>query len=303
MDDWEIACAAEVTRVAALNLPAWTQPDMLTVANPLPSEITPALPAMPAFAPAWAASARGTPNIWLRGALFSAIQGKERRALKREVLATVTGVTIRFTGWQLDQSDLDVWETLVHLAMRQHASNQVEFTAHAILKELDRGVGKQQHEWLKDAISRLYSAGIELTSDRVTYFGALLKGSRDESSGRYKIELEPKLLALYQAGWTCMDWSQRQQLRRKPLAQWLHGWYGSHAKAYPLKVDTLRKLSGSRNPQLASFRRQLGKALDDLQAVKAIHSWELKNDLLHVEQIRTQDKVGKIGQTAALSGI
>jgi hypothetical protein len=170
----------------------------------------------------------------------------------------------------------------VHLAIRQPATTQVEFTAHAILKELDRGVGKQQHEWLKDAIARLYSGGIELTSDRVTYFGALLKGSRDEHSGRYKIELEPKLLALYQSGWTCMNWAQRQQLRRKPLAQWLHGWYGSHTAPYPLKVDTIRKLSGSRNPQLASFRRQLLKALEDLKTVDAIKSWELKKDLLHV---------------------
>ena len=40
-----------------------------------------------------------------RRALFAAIQGKDRRALKGEVLATVEGLMIRFNGWQLDQSD------------------------------------------------------------------------------------------------------------------------------------------------------------------------------------------------------
>ncbi|MHB0929647.1 MAG: plasmid replication initiator TrfA [Candidatus Nanopelagicales bacterium] len=291
LDDWEIACAAEVARVAALNLPEWGASLANTeVSIPSTQPKHTIISSNTGSVPNWADSARGAPNVWLRGALFSAIQGKERRALKREVLATVSGVSIRFTGWQLDQSDLDVWETLVHLAIRQKSSNQIEFTAHAILVELDRGVGKQQHEWLKDAIARLYSAGIELTSDKVTYFGALLKGSRDEATGRYKIELEPKLLALYQAGWTCMNWEQRQQLRRKPLAQWLHGWYGSHNKAYPMKIETLRKLSGSRNGQLAGFRRQLGKALGDLQTVKAIKSWEFKDGLLHVETSFTPKK-------------
>lgn len=237
--------------------------------------------------PLWPEPTRGTPNVWLRGALFAAIQGKERRALKRELLAMVDGLEIRFTGWQLDQSDMDVWETIVHLSRLQAMGERVEFTAHAILKELKRDTGKSQYEWLKDVMARLYSAGVEITAGRFTYFGTLLKGARDELTGRYAVELESKLLTLYEAGWTQIEWNVRYALRCKPLALWLHGWYCSHAKPYPLKLETLRKLSGSRNSQLASFRRQLCKAMDDLLDIDAVKAWELRGDVVHVTRSPT----------------
>ena len=233
--------------------------------------------------PLWPEKTRGTPNAWLRGALFAAIQGKKRRALKRELLASVDGVQIRFTGWQLDQSDLDVWETIVHLSRQKAMGNPVEFSAHSILKELMRDTGKSQHEWLKDVMSRLYSAGVEISVGRYTYFGTLLKGARDELTGHYVVELEIKLLTMYQAGWTQIEWGVRHKLRRKPLALWLHGWYCSHAKSHRLKVETIRKLSGSSNPQLSSFRRQIGIALEDLKSIGEIQEWKLcDGDLIDV---------------------
>lgn len=237
--------------------------------------------------PLWPEPTRGTPNAWLRGALFAAIQGKERRALKRELLATVDGIEIRFTGWQLDQSDMDVWETIVHLSRLQVMGQGVEFTAHAILKALGRGTGKSQHEWLKDAIARLYSAGVEITAGRYTYFGNLLKGARDELTGRYVIHLESELLAMYQAGWTQIEWEERALLRRKPLALWLHGWYCSHAKPYDLKIKTLLHLSGSRNKDVAGFKRLLCSALNELKVICAIEAWELRGDLVHVTRSPT----------------
>ena len=75
--------------------------------------------------PLWPEQTRGTPNTFLRGALFAAILGNERRALKGEVLATQKGVTIRFTGWQLDQSDLDVWEQAAELARSHPFGNEI----------------------------------------------------------------------------------------------------------------------------------------------------------------------------------
>jgi len=36
------------------------------------------------------------------------------------------------------------------------------------------------------------------------------------------------MLLVYTAGWTGIDWDQRQKLRGKPLALWLHGYYASH---------------------------------------------------------------------------
>lgn len=256
-----------------------------------------ALPPPTMQLPIWPEPTRGTPNTWLRGALFAAIQGKERRALKREVLATVEGISIRFTGWQLDQSDLDVWDTIVHMSRCRPLGTPIHFSAYSILRELGRDAGKSQHEWLKDAIARLYSAGVEITAGRYTYFGGLLHGARDDDTGRYVVQLHPALLEMYLAGWTQIRWDHRTALRRKPLALWLHGWYSTHAKPYALRVDTLRRLSGSRNHDAASFRRQLKVALTELEAIGAITAWEVRNDVVHVTRSPTPSQRQHLART------
>jgi hypothetical protein len=85
-------------------------------ANPKKHQPEPPPPAKVYQLPLWPEPVRGTPNSFLRSALFAAIQGKTRRWMDKELLASVRGVVVRFTGKQLDQSDLDVWEQAAQLA-------------------------------------------------------------------------------------------------------------------------------------------------------------------------------------------
>ncbi|CAI8840324.1 TrfA family protein [Pseudomonas sp. IT-P74] len=225
--------------------------------------------------PLWPDSTRGVPNVWLRCALFAGIQGKGRKALRRELLATVDGVEIRFSGWQLDQSDLDVWETVIHLARHHRIGNRVQFSEVQVLKTLKRSTGTSDRLWLRSALVRLAGATIEMKYGNLMFFGALLKGAGDEMTGLYVIELESRLEALYMAGWTQIEWDERVLLRRKPLALWLHGWFCSHAEPFPLGIETIQRLSGSVNAHPASFKRQLSKALDELVLIGALVSWRL----------------------------
>lgn len=234
--------------------------------------------------PLWPEPTRGTPNSFLRGALFAAIQGKERQYLKRQILASQKGSTIRFTGMQLDQSDLDVWEQAAALAQPHPLGNVCHFHINAFLRELGRDTGKTQHEWLKDAFARLMTAGVEVTEGRYTYGGAMLEFRRDEVAGVYIVRLNPSILNLYKAGWTAIDWDIRRKLRRKPLALWLHGWLSSNAENYPVKIETLHRLSGSRNTQKAGFKRHLAKALDDLKAVGTISGHSFTDDLVTIDR-------------------
>ena len=199
---------------------------------------------------------------------------------------------------QLDQSDLDVWEMLVHLVRLHGMGNRVEFTAYAILKALGRDTGKSQREWLKDVLARLSSASVEVTSDNMTYVGALITFARDELSGHYVLWLEPRILALYQAGWTQIESSEREALRRKPLALWLHGWYASHAKPYPIKVETLHRLCGSSTKEMRRFKQALGQALDDIKTVDVIDEWAIIDDVVHVERNPTASQQKHLTQKA-----
>ncbi|QOF92748.1 plasmid replication initiator TrfA [Pseudomonas lundensis] len=237
--------------------------------------------------PPWPDSTRGVPNVWLRCALFAGIQGKGRQALKRELLATVDGVEIRFSGWQLDQSDLDVWETVIHLARHHRIGNRVQFSEVQVLKTLKRSTGTSDRLWLRSALVRLAGATIEMKYGNLTFFGALLKGAGDEMTGVYVIELESRLEALYMAGWTQIEWGERVLLRRKPLALWLHGWFCSHAEPFPLCIETIQRLSGSVNSHPGSFKRQLSKALDELVLIGALVSWRLSSHRVCVIRIPT----------------
>ena len=242
--------------------------------------------------PLWPETKRGAINAVLRGALFAAVQGKGRVALDRELVAAQHGIEIRFTGWQLSQSDLDVWEQVLHLARTQALGTRCYFTAHGFLKALERSTGKRDHEWLKSVFSRLSATDVQIRHKGRTYFGSLIEGGiRDEDTGRYVVEINPRLAKFYgRTQWTQLDWEQRQQLRGKPLALWLHGFYASHAKPYPLSVAYLHKLSGSQTKQLRYFKKNLAEALSELVTLGALQTFEIVGDLVHVRTVPSKSQ-------------
>jgi hypothetical protein len=58
-------------------------------------------------------------NDMARSALFSCIQGKDRRYIEDALLASQDGAEIRFTGKQLNQDDHDLLMTLVFMAQHK----------------------------------------------------------------------------------------------------------------------------------------------------------------------------------------
>jgi hypothetical protein len=243
-------------------------------ANPKKHQPEPPPPAKVYQLPLWPEPVRGAPNSFLRSALFAAIQGKTRRWMKKELLATMRGVAVSFTGQQLDQSDLDVWEQAVQLSRHHPLGHICHFRANAFLTALGRRNGKTDYEWLHSAITRLIACAVEIRSGSRVFTGSVLSSCvRDEASGIYKLTLDPQTVNLYRStDWTAIQWQERQALIGKPLALWLHGFYSSHAEPYPMKVETLKKLSGSGTKRLAKFKENLKAALTDLEAATGIKS-------------------------------
>lgn len=237
--------------------------------------------------PLWPEPKRGTPNSFIRSALFSAIQGKDRTFIDGEVLASQEGITIKYTGQQLNQEDLTLWETLVHLAKAHPLGNLCTFTAHGLLKALDLNTGGDEHRRLHKSITRLNACSVQITHEGKTYFGALIKsGLKDELTSHYTIELNRELIRLYgETQWTAIDWQQRLDLRRKPLAQALHAYYSSHRQPFPVKLTTLQGLTGSRNGQAADFKRQCRKALDELVKLGFLQGYTFQGDSVAVQRL------------------
>ena len=98
---------------------------------------------------------------------------------------------------------------------------------------------------------------VEITAGRRTYFGTLIEGGvRDEDTGRYVVEINPKLAAFYgRSQWTQIDWEQRQR-----LAWQAPGVVAARLLRQPRRAPScsddrayLHKLSGSQTKQLKLF--------------------------------------------------
>ena len=243
--------------------------------------------------PLFPEATRPVSNDMARSALFSCVQGKDRRFIKDALLATVADREIRFTGEQLNQDDHDLLMQMVFMAQHKPLGSWVMVPAYGILQALGRQIGGKQYRELRTDIARLAAAMVIIrnTETKREMFGhhLIAKAEQDEKTRHWIYRLDPDLRALYgDITHTLIDWDQRLALKGKDLARWLQLYIASHAKPYPVKVATLRDLSGSRAKALKHFRSKLRSALDDLVDNDDIERWEIEmpQDLLYVERGR-----------------
>jgi TrfA protein len=238
--------------------------------------------------PYWQNERRGTPNEFIRSALFSAIQGKDRIFLDKAVLFSQNGISIQFTGKQLNQEDLTVWQTLVHLARHSPVETECIFTGSSILNMMELSKGSNNYQSLDDSIRRLTACLVEVRDQnkRLRYGGSLIDWFEvREDVEKYRIKLNRRLIVLFDDhGWTGIEWNQRLQLRGKSLASALHAYYSSHQTPFPVKLSTLQELTGSRNKQASSFKRQCCKALDDLVQVDFLENYQIDKNMVSVNR-------------------
>jgi TrfA protein len=238
--------------------------------------------------PLWPEAVRTVPNTVLRGALFS-IATKRETFKKRTLIASVEGIEIRFQGTRPNQTDLDLWEMLLHLARLQPLDTPLKFTANAMLKALGRETGGKDHERLKQELMNLAAGAAEITwvKERKTFVGTLISNYfRDEETGLYIVKFNKDFGKLYESGYTLIDWEERKSLGRNNLAKWLHGFYSSHEQPYPYKVETLQKLCGSTSIR-KEFRRLLKSVLPKLVDLGAITNWDISaTDLVSVTKTK-----------------
>ena len=251
--------------------------------------------------PLWPDAVRAVPNGFLRSALFGAIRRGARRYMERERIVALEGIEIFYTGQRLDQGDLDLWEMLLHIARLQGLGNECRVTAYQLFKALGKADTGGNREVLHIRLMRLKATAVEIEQGRYGYAGSLMdEVYRDKETQEYVFRANPKLRSLFEADqFTQVDWAVRRELDGQPLAQWLHGFYASHAKPYPISVAKLRDLCGSNYERLNNFRRDLRKALDLLIKASIKHkqsfSYGIHNDIIHVDKEPSKTQLKHLG--------
>ena len=230
---------------------------------------------------------RAAVNFIANSSLFAAVQGKDRQLLNDTHLDTQDGVQIIFSGEQFNQDDHDVLMQLVYVASRHEIGTPVTVSAHSLLKALGRGTSGKEHKQLKAEIDRLVKGTIKLKTKRFSYIGHLIdEAIQDDKTKLLVYRANPTLGKFYNIeNYTLIDWEERKALKGKDLARWVQLQLSTHARPFPMKVDTIRRLSGSQTKALRHFREKLRMALSDLKARGIIADWRIDTgDLVHVER-------------------
>jgi len=237
---------------------------------------------------------RPVSNDIVQSALFSCVQGQNRKIFKRNTpLASLGHIEIGFKGEQLNQDDLNVFMQLLSYARNKPLGSLITVSANSFVKILGRckdDASGDDIKRLNDDLERLATSLIRLTdTKKKSYiYGTILTiGGRDTETPHLIFALNPYLRLFFEANdFTQINWESRLRLQGKDLARWLQMQFLPHANPYPMKVETLWKRSGSASKELKGFRRCLKFALDELKNNGDLVSWSInpKTDILTVER-------------------
>ena len=224
---------------------------------------------------------RGGPNAILRSALFAGIHSKKRAELGTRLkpdepkvgvtVAAQDGITIKFAGDQLNQYDADVFFEALHRARHHPLETECLFRGYDFLKAIGRHNGKREYDDLHNSLTRLRDGRVEIelaiNGLKYTFVGGLVASyEREESTKLYRVSFSKKIKTLFAPEcWTRLEWQERQDLKGQPLAQWMHGYFSSHAEPYPVSAKFLHEKTGSKRTLLREFRKDLKKALAVLE--------------------------------------
>ena len=229
--------------------------------------------------PHWDDDQRAAPAAVLRSALFGVIRRGARRAVEQETLASWAGTEIRYTGFRLDQADLDCWLQVLHLARKFPLGQDVRFTARGFLRDIGRKGDGNTLRWLRRSLGRMQACGVCIrTPDGREYQGPLISEFFvHEESGRYVVRINPLVAQLFDEAFVKVS-KERRGLLRSSLARWLQGYVqsqrASNESPHRIGLARLQALCGSA-AQHREFRRLLRNAMNELHQHGVISRWRI----------------------------
>lgn len=241
--------------------------------------------------PFWEENVRGIPNGFLRSALCSAQRfdkNNHRSMLENVNIVSVKGVDIKYHGVELDQADLDIWETAVHIMRGAPLNEPLLISLADFFRILGKSSGGAMQRDLLSRLVRLRGATITIQQDKYSYVGGLIdEGAIDEETNKLMIRMNPKIINLFQKDqFTHVNLGIKRGLMKQPIALFLYRFYASHAAPFPLKLETIYKLCRSNAKNMIDFKKNVIKSLSKISEVCELNgetfNYEFKGDLLHV---------------------
>jgi len=231
----------------------------------------------------WPDKYRAMPNPLTRSPVFAVIRPGWRQMLDRRRIPSQGDSHIWFSGWQLDQSDCDVWLQALQLAKHKDLGTRVYFNRAQFLKAMGRQTGNMNYRWLDRSLYRLVDGTVTIETERYRTHFHLLDGYRvDEKTGEYWLRISPDAKAAFERDHTSwVDLARRLQIGRgQQLAKWLQHYVCGHEKGekHTRNLPSLYEWSGGVG-RLRDFRSiGLPRALKELGLVGVITGGRVRPD-------------------------
>ncbi len=256
--------------------------------EPAPKPQPTAAPEVPAVAqvimfPQWGDERRAAAAAIFRSALFPPLNFKKARPFLKEAQIYATkGIEIYFTGEQFDQSDLDVYLELLHIAHEYPFGVECCFSAYGLLKALGRATGKANHKWLHSVLIRLCGGVVDMTDHQTRYFGHLIEsGNKEEITKHYRVRLNPEMARVFRGDlWASLDIQQRRELKQNQTAKAIHAYLSSHANPGPIRYETLAGIIGLKNSNKRDLKAQLVKGYGLMKEIGFLSDFEAGTDTI-----------------------
>lgn len=230
----------------------------------------------------WDDDLRGIAKVFANSALFAVREKRVARVrYTKEPVASLSDVSVRYTGEQLDQDDHIVYMQLCHLARGTNFGEAVEVAAGAMLRALEWSDSAESYQRLRQSLTRMLEGTVWVTDTKpkrtreyASHLIGSIAGVTDVHCTVWTVALDPDLAAIITGDeLTLINWVRHKRLTA--LAQWLHNHYATHDTPIPYKAATLHDLCGSKMANPRAFRLKLKKALDELKAEQFIAHYEI----------------------------
>lgn len=232
---------------------------------------------------------RHIPNDYARSSIFTARNKREpRRTLMREKLFHYNEhVAIVYSGIELRAEDDEiVWLQILNYGQGVPFGEPYNFWLKDLLSDVGWHKNGRYYDKARECITRL-KANEVLAQNSKAYgsSGAIsliqnYTAINDENgkATHYQVWIDPNLIVLFAGeNFTSHFWEVYRQL--SPVARRLADYIESHRYPYPLALERFRKMCGSSDTNLSSWRQTVKRACVEVQDVKiAKIAWLSKDD-------------------------
>lgn len=233
------------------------------------------------------------PNDFVRSALFTVANHRTQRKYSNALeIYSYNSSSITYTGEELRQEDEDVWLQLISLAS-EAKSSMIEIAPYTFLSSIGWPQRVHYRDRLKSCLVRLAATNLSVVNKEFQegLDLSLVRKFSWEGGGKskeWRVWLEPEVIRLFSKlgqTYTKLEWEQRIKLR--PLAKWLHAFYSTHKHPYPISLEILRKLTGSKSKTFKHFKSNIREALVELVQVGFIKPTYYidKENFLYLERV------------------